>query len=130
MTRGGSRRIEEWAENHLRTLAERHFPGRREGLVARIGELAEAHETRWRSEGTGVYRPTVSMYALALGWTLRPEGPRCAVCHGPVAPPPARGAVEEPGSRLALAPRVPVGKGGLNVPQNLVLGHAACLERL
>lgn len=115
-----------WARREARELADQHFAGRGETVERLILELAEHHEWIWRRRGRPNLRPTPAMYALALRWELQNRGPVCAFCTRPVELPhrAAGTACEGP---LAVGPRVPPTRGGLNVPQNLALGHEACL---
>lgn len=116
----------EWSRRHIQTLARRHFKRGGGALEALLTTLQRAHEARWRSSGAGRYRPTLSMYAVALGWELGRRGPRCGVCEGALeVPEPARrGAAPR---AMTLVPRTSETSGGLNVPQNLVVGHCGCL---
>lgn len=121
---------EEWTRSQLKGVATTHFPGRARHLERIVKEPAARHEMDWRLRATGVYRPTPSMYALALRWELGKRGPTCSVCQGAIELPTGKG-VPAPGARsLYLAPRVAAAQGGRNVPQNLALGHAGCLPSL
>ncbi|HEV2316960.1 MAG TPA: hypothetical protein VGV89_05230 [Thermoplasmata archaeon] len=116
-----------WAHKRIEELAGEHFPGQEAPLLQRLIGLSALHEARWKREAAGIYRPTLGMYALALQWELESHGPSCAVCREIVRVVEAVPADPGGGDRLALGPRVPLAEGGLNVPQNLHLGHEACL---
>jgi hypothetical protein len=115
-----------WLKVTMSRIAQDHFPGRAGPLGEIVRQLAERHETAWRSSSEGVFRPTRAMYALALRWELDRAGPECAYCKGRVEVPtdPPRSRLSGP--MLALGPRVLPRDGGLNVPQNLALCHADC----
>ncbi len=116
-----------WARKEARELAQQHFAGKADTVERLIVELAEHHEWIWRRRGRPNLRPTSSMYALALRWELQKRGAVCAFCTKPIELPakaPSGTACRGP---LAMGPRVPPTRGGLNVPQNLALGHDACL---
>lgn len=112
-----------WTHRRIASIADEHFPGSAAALEANILEQARRHEDEWRSTTIGNFRPTSSMYALALGWELARQGPTCGVCH-------QKGEVSLTSNpsipRLILSPRVRSGARGLNVPQNLSLQHEGC----
>jgi hypothetical protein len=118
-----------WTQAKVSELAQRFFPRKAADLERFILELATRHETNWRDSYAGVFRPTPTMYALALSWELKRLGPRCSVCKRKVEfaswPYPPGSTLYSPG----LAPRTSPQQGGLNVPQNLQFGHAGCLPR-
>lgn len=116
-----------WAREKLRAVAREYFPGRAAELEREVRRLVERHERVWRSQPPEAYRPTASMYALALQWELEKLGPRCSVCQGEVALPTRPTPPSPTRSRLSLAPRKRTVEGGLNVPQNLALCHADCM---
>lgn len=118
---------EDWVRRELERLAATHFGGRAEPLEAAVLELAFHHEWIWRRRGATNFRPTASMYALALSWELDQRGPACAFCREEVGLGSGTIPARATGRSLALGPRVPPTKGGLNVPQNLALSHANCL---
>lgn len=121
---------EEWTRERLNALAKTHFRSQHEMLESVIRRLVERHEEVWRAQPPGSYRPTASMYALALQWELDKLGPRCSVCKGEVALPTGPASRASQGSYLSLAPRSSPASGGLNVPQNLALCHAGCMPSL
>ena len=119
-------RAKQWTRAQVALLARRHFGGRARPLEEIVRHASRRHESLWRSTAGGVYRPTESMYALAMRWGLEGRGAVCAVCRGRLEVPeqlPPSGPV---GPTLTLSSRVPAREGGLNVPQNLVLCHAGC----
>ena len=122
-----SHAAEKWTRTHLGELARRHFAGRADSLEKVVRDIASRHEAAWRSDSAGRFRPTPSMYALALGWELDKVGPNCLFCQGKVELPARPGRAGPSGPSLALGVRVRPRDGGLNVPQNLVLGHADCV---
>ncbi len=116
-----------WTRTQLDSIARQYFPGSGPALESAVRTLVGRHEADWRATARGGFRPTASMYALALSWRLREVGPTCAFCkeritlpHGPSSPAPGQ-------ETLALVPRVSAERGGLNVPQNLLLGHRGCV---
>lgn len=119
-------RIEAWVRRTLKALATEYFPGRTAQLEGIVRGLAARHEAIWRSQRAGSYRPTESMYALALRWELDHRGPICSVCKAELdasrrfAPGPTTG------PHLSLTFRRDPSAGGLNVPQNLALCHEGC----
>lgn len=117
-----------WTRAHVARIARQYFPGRSSALLDLTLELAKRHETAWRTSSTGVFRPTPSMYALALGWELDRLGPRCVFCKGKVEVPRRLPPTGPSGPTLALGLRVPPEQGGFNVPQNLSIGHASCFS--
>ncbi len=121
-----SSKMDRWTKVTLSQVARDHFPGREGSLDTIVRQLAERHETVWRSSSEGVFRPTRAMYALALRWELDKVGPQCAFCKGRVEVPTEPSRSRPTGPMLALGPRVLPGDGGLNVPQNLALCHADC----
>lgn len=120
-------RADTWTHATLSRLARQHFPGRTQALEDLVRQLANRHETAWRSSSAGTFRPTPAMYALALRWSLDEAGPKCALCRGTVEVPrrPVPGGPS--GLSLTLGPHLPPVHGGLNVPQNLRVYHARCL---
>ncbi len=118
---------DDWTRATIAHLARKYFPGRSKPLGAIVYRLAERNETRWRSTSEGVFRPTPSMYALALRWQLDRFGLSCLVCHGKVQVPRTPAPSHSAGPTLSLGFRIRPADGGLNVPQNLVLSHVECL---
>lgn len=121
--------VEKWSRSKIAQLAEQYFPGREELLWEIVRGGAERDEVAWRLSAQGTYRPTISMYALALGWQLERGGPTCAICSRPLEPPAARGSMDAEVPRLSLGPVILPDHGGRNVPQNMIFGHADCLGR-
>jgi hypothetical protein len=119
-----------WTREKLKTIARDHFGGRNAALENLVRGLVERHRKIWKSQATGSYRPTASMYALALQWQVDALGPKCAVCDGKIVLPETPAEHFATGSQLTLAPRVLPSNGGLNVPQNLVLCHSGCMPGL
>ncbi|MGI0156499.1 MAG: hypothetical protein ACREDE_10280, partial [Thermoplasmata archaeon] len=68
-----------------------------------------------------------SMYAVALGWELEKRGPNCSVCHRTVQLPAGSPPSAPTDISLAMGPRLSIRNGGLNAPQNLLLGHLGCV---
>ena len=120
--------VERWTRSQIAQLAEQYFPGREELLWEIVRRVAERDEALWRRSTQGTYRPTISMYALALGWQLKRGGARCAICKRPLGPPLSRRSASAEVPALSLGPLVPPDQGGRNVPQNVILGHADCLS--
>ncbi len=116
-----------WTHATLARLAQEHFPGRSNALEELVRQLARRHETSWRTNSAGVFRPTPAMYALALRWQIEKLGPTCLFCKGEVELPTRPDPTGPSGPTLALGLSLDPERGGLNVPQNLVLGHADCL---
>ncbi|MGI0131358.1 MAG: hypothetical protein ACREDE_02105 [Thermoplasmata archaeon] len=121
--------IRDWTRAQVTAIAEKHLPGHALTLEEVVHRLASQHEATWKGTSAGVFRPTPSMYALALGWELDKLDPKCALCQGAVQL--QMGSAAAAGSTLsiALGPRVPPNAGGLNVPQNLALVHVECLPK-
>ncbi len=69
-----------WAEVEVARLAEMHFAGRTLPLQRIVVNLARRHESVWRELEQGVFRPTPSMYAVALRWELGKRGATCGIC--------------------------------------------------
>ena len=120
---------ENWTRTRVAEIAAKHFPGRQEVLWQIVREAAERHELEWRRASTGVFRPTVSMYALALGWRLDEEGSMCSVCKKKIAAPTPRASRAPRAAAFTVRPNLPTDRGGINVPQNLILGHLDCFQR-
>lgn len=119
---------ERWTNAALARVAEKHFPGQQGSLRVIVQQLAEGHHTAWASTSLGVYRPTPAMFTLALLWEVERIGPNCVFCEGRVEVPSQPSDSGPSGPTLTLGFRVPPGRGGLNVPQNLTLCHAGCLS--
>ncbi len=119
--------VDNWTHATITQLARKYFPGRSKPLEAIVYRLAERNETSWRSTFQGVFRPTPSMYALALRWQLDRLGLSCFVCNGKVQVPRTPAPSLSAGPTLSLGFRIPPADGGLNVPQNLALAHVECL---
>ncbi|MEM0129538.1 MAG: hypothetical protein QXG65_05200 [Thermoplasmata archaeon] len=118
---------ERWARARVAQLAPRYFPGQEDPVWDALRTAAGRHEAAWRRSREGIYRPTVSMYAMALSWQLERQGPTCAICRGPLVPAGPGRTVGAARGLLSLGPRVLPAHGGRNVPQNLLLGHPGCL---
>ena len=119
----------EWVRKEVARLASLYFPGREDPLEKALTEMARRHEKQWRASAAGVFRPTPSMYLVALQWELKRHGPTCAVCRGDIAIPKAPEPPRPEALTMSMSPRVHPREGGLNVPQNLQLGHAGCMPR-
>lgn len=117
-----------WTQAILDRIAREHFPSRARSLGEIVRQLAQRHETAWRSSSAGVFRPTTAMYALGLLWQLEELGPTCAFCNGTVEVPRQSAPSGPSGPSLALRLRTPADRGGLNIPQNLALCHARCVR--
>lgn len=129
LDRASGNRMDDWVRDTLKGLAKEYFPGRAAQLERTMRRLAEDHERAWKAQPVGSYRPTASMYAVALRWELDKLGPACSICKG-VLVVPTRSAPRSPeGPHLTLVPRVNPTAGGLNVPQNLALCHEECAPR-
>ncbi len=116
---------DDWARVRVAQLADRYCSGDTSFIQNEIQRLVGRHEVLWKATSAGVFRPTSSMYALALEWELGKRGPTCAICNERIDLTP--GQSSGPGSPT-LFPRTPLQSGGLNVPQNLALGHQGCGE--
>lgn len=129
-TRNEQSHAERWTKAQLSGVAQVHFPGGEGALERALREFAEHHEAIWRATAAGAFRPTTPMYALALRWQLAERGPTCPYCHARIEVPVGPSHPIRPEAAIALGPRVHPRQGGLNVPQNLVLGHAGCVPKL
>ncbi len=116
-----------WTRAQLDSIARQYFPGSGAALESAVRTLANRHEADWRATARGGFRPTASMYALALSWRLKEVGPTCAFCKERIVLPRSPSPPAPGQETLALVPGVPVERGGLNVPQNLLLGHRSCV---
>jgi hypothetical protein len=119
-------RTDDWVRDTLKALAKEYFPGRAAQLEGTVRRLAADHERVWKSRPAGSYRPTASMYAVALRWELDKLGPMCSICQGNLVVPTRSAPRSSKGPHLTLVPRVNPASGGLNVPQNLTLCHEGC----
>lgn len=126
MARTSGNRMDDWVKETLKGLAKEYFPGRASQLERTLRRLAEDHERAWKSRPVGSYRPTASMYAVALRWELDKLGPTCSICKGELVVPTRIAPRSPEGLHLTLAARVNPASGGLNVPQNLALFHEGC----
>ncbi|GEM_PF-7035660 len=122
----GQAKADEWTWTQLDLLARQHFGGRARALAEIVRRAAFRHEQAWRTSAQGVYRPTESMYALAMRWGLEKRGPVCPSCGGTLEVPDRAAPPGDVDPSVTLRLRVPPREGGLNVPQNLALCHAGC----